>query len=71
MRIGELCEIRIGHLRLHDPDGARLQIPDANGQLSRQRAAKIVGEAAAFASERMAARGLATTRWGDRDERAT
>jgi integrase len=102
VRIGELCDIRIGHLRLHDPGGARLQIPDAKteagvrevqispdlveqlvmhldrlrragrptgpeawgfpnsrgGQLSRQRAAKIVGEAAALASERMAARGL-------------
>lgn len=102
VRIGGLCEIRIGHLRLHDSGGARLHIPDAKteagvrevqvspdlreqlvmhldrlrragrpagpeawafpnsrgGQLSRQRAAKIVGEAAALASKKMAARGL-------------
>ena len=25
----ELCDIRIGHLRLHDPEGARFRIPDA------------------------------------------
>jgi integrase len=29
VRVSELCDIRIGHLRLHDPDGARFRIPDA------------------------------------------
>ncbi|MHB1539460.1 MAG: tyrosine-type recombinase/integrase [Solirubrobacteraceae bacterium] len=29
VRVSELCEMRIGHLRLHDPDSARFQIPDA------------------------------------------
>ena len=29
VRVSELCDIRIGHLRLHDPQGARLHIPDA------------------------------------------
>jgi len=29
VRVSELCDIRIGHLRLHDADGARLRIPDA------------------------------------------
>jgi integrase len=28
-RVGELCDIRIGHVRLHDPEGARFRIPDA------------------------------------------
>ncbi|MQA75241.1 MAG: tyrosine-type recombinase/integrase [Solirubrobacterales bacterium] len=28
-RVGELCELRIGQFRLHDPAGARLRIPDA------------------------------------------
>jgi hypothetical protein len=27
VRNGELCDIRIGHLRLHDPEGARFRIP--------------------------------------------
>jgi integrase len=102
VRVSELCELRIGQIRLHDPDGARLQIPDSKtqagirevqmspdlveelvihldrlrraghptgpeawafpnsrgGRLSRQRAAKIVAEAAALASERMQTRGL-------------
>ena len=102
VRVSELCDLRIGHIRLHDPVGARFQIPDAKteagirevqmspdlveeliihldrlrraghptrpetwafpnsrgGRLSRQRAAKIVAEAAALASERMSARGL-------------
>jgi len=29
VRVSELCDMRIGHLRLHDPDGARFHIPDA------------------------------------------
>jgi integrase len=29
VRVSELCELRVGHLRLHDPTGARFQIPDA------------------------------------------
>lgn len=29
VRVSELCDIRIGHLRLHDPQGARIRIPDA------------------------------------------
>jgi integrase len=102
VRVSELCDLRIGQIRLHDPDGARFQIPDSKteagirevqmspdlveeliihldrlrraghpmspdrwtfpnsrgGRLSRQRAAKIVAETAALASERMRARGL-------------
>ena len=29
MRASELCDIKIGHVRLHDPEGARFHIPDA------------------------------------------
>ena len=29
IRVGELCELRIGQMRLHDPNGARFHIPDA------------------------------------------
>ncbi len=29
VRASELCELRIGEVRLHDPDGARFRIPDA------------------------------------------
>jgi integrase len=29
VRVSELCDIRIGHVRLHDRDGARFRIPDA------------------------------------------
>lgn len=29
VRVSELCDMRIGHLRLHDPQGARFHIPDA------------------------------------------
>jgi site-specific recombinase XerC len=29
VRASELCDIKIGHLRLHDPAGARFHIPDA------------------------------------------
>jgi integrase len=102
VRVSELCDLRIGQIRLHDPDGARFQIPNSKteagirevqmspdlveelvihldrlrragyptgpaawafpnsrgGRLSRQRAAKIVAEAAALASERMRGRGL-------------
>jgi integrase len=29
VRVSELCDLRIGHVRLHDPDGARFRIPDA------------------------------------------
>jgi integrase len=101
-RVSELCDIRIGHVRLHDPEGARFRIPDSKtetgirevqispdlveviiehidqlrragrptgpndylvqnlkgGQISRQRAAKIVGEAARQASEQLTARGF-------------
>jgi integrase len=28
-RVSELCDLRLGQLRLHDPDGARFHIPDA------------------------------------------
>jgi integrase len=29
VRVSELCELKIGQLRLHDPDGAHFNIPDA------------------------------------------
>jgi integrase len=29
VRASELCDLKIGQVRLHDPDGARFQIPDA------------------------------------------
>ena len=29
VRVSEMCDLRIGQIRLHDPDGARFQIPDA------------------------------------------
>jgi integrase len=102
VRVSELCDLRIGHIRLHDPNGARFQIVDAKteagirsvqvtpdlvenlvihldrlrragyptdseawafpntrgGRLSRQRAAKILGDAAAVASEQMQRRGF-------------
>jgi hypothetical protein len=29
MRVGELCELRIGQVRIHDPEGARLRITDS------------------------------------------
>jgi len=29
LRVSEVCDLRVGHLRLHDPNGARLHIPDA------------------------------------------
>jgi integrase len=29
VRVSELCDMRIGHLRLHDPDRTRFHIPDA------------------------------------------
>jgi hypothetical protein len=29
VRNGELSDIRIGHLRLHDPEGARFHVPDS------------------------------------------
>jgi integrase len=102
VRVSELCDLRIARIRLHDPNGARFQIPDSKtetgirevqmspdlveefvihidrlhragyptgpeawafpnsrgGRLSRQRAAKIVADAAALASERMRGRGL-------------
>jgi integrase len=29
VRASELCDMKIGHVRLHDPDGARFHIPDA------------------------------------------
>jgi integrase len=101
-RASELCALRIGQVRLHDPDGARFRIPDAKtetgvrdvqmspdlveavidhldrlrrcgvstgpedwlvpntrgGQLTRQRVAKVVREAALLATEHVTARGL-------------
>jgi integrase len=32
VRASELCDLRIGHLRLHDPEGARFRIPDSKTQ---------------------------------------
>ena len=32
VRVSELCDMRIGHLRLHDSAGARFHIPDAKTQ---------------------------------------
>jgi hypothetical protein len=29
VKVSELCEMGIGHLRLHDPEGARFRVPDA------------------------------------------
>jgi integrase len=102
VRVSELCDIRIGHLRLHDPDGARLRIPDSKtetgirevqitpdlveaivqhtdqlrragrptgpndylvqnlkgGRMDRQRAGRIVSEAARQASAALAEKGL-------------
>jgi integrase len=102
VRVSELCDMRIRHLRLHEPGGARFHIPDAKtearvrevqmspdlaehlvghldrlrragrrtepddfvfpnargGRLSRQRAAAIVGEAAARATTNLVAREL-------------
>jgi integrase len=102
LRASELCELRVGHVRLSGPDAARLTIVDAKseagirevqmtpeltrvvtehlvrlqrtglparlgdylvpnsrgGRLSRQRVARIVGDAAALASERRIERGL-------------
>ena len=29
VRVSELCDMRIGHVRVHDVDGARFRIPDA------------------------------------------
>jgi integrase len=102
VRVGELCDVRIGHVRLHDPNGARLRIPDSKtetgirevqispdlveaitehidqldragrsstpqdyllqnlkgGRMDRQRAARIVSEAAQQASVELAAKGL-------------
>ena len=29
VRASELCDLRVGHVRLHDPDGARFRIPDS------------------------------------------
>jgi integrase len=102
VRVGELCDIRIGQVRLHDPDGARLRIPDSKtetgirevqmspdlveaviehidqlrragrcttpqdylvqnlngGRMCRQRAARIVSEAARQATDELAAKGL-------------
>lgn len=102
VRVSELCDIRIGHIRLHDPQGARFHISDSKteagirhveitpdlsedliihidrlrragyptgpdawafpnsrgGRLSRQRAAKILAEAAVLATDRMRDRGL-------------
>jgi site-specific recombinase XerC len=34
VRASELCDIRIGHLRLHDPDGARFRIPGSKTEAS-------------------------------------
>ena len=102
VRVGELCNLTIGQVRLHDAAGARFHVRDSKtetgirdvqmspdlveavvehldrlrrsgaptgpedwlvpnsrgGQLARQRAGKVVGEAAEAASQRLAARGL-------------
>lgn len=29
IRVSELCDMKIGHVRVHDPEGARFRIPDA------------------------------------------
>jgi integrase len=102
VRASELCDMKIGHVRLHDPDGARFHIPDSKtetgvrevqmspdlvdavvehldrlrrigaptgpgdflvpnlrgGRMDRQRVAKIVGQAAQAATERLGASGL-------------
>jgi integrase len=102
IRVSELCDLKIGHVRLHDRDGARFRIPDSKtetgirevqmspdliepviehldrlrrigaptgpgdylipntrgGRIDRQRVGKIVGEAAALATERVAAQGF-------------
>jgi integrase len=102
IRASELCDLRVGEVRLHDPDGARFRIPDAKteagvrevqmspelveefvshfdrlrragrrtdpdayafpntrgGRIARQRVARVVGEAATRASERVSERGL-------------
>ena len=102
-RASELCDIKIGHLRLHDPAGARFAIPDSKtekgirevemtpdlaevvachierlralglptgpdaylvpnlkgGRMSYGRVEQIVRDAAALASERLLARGMA------------
>jgi integrase len=102
IRVSELCDLKIGHVRLHDRDGARFRIPDSKtetgirevqmspdliepviehldrlrrigaptgpgdylipntrgGRIARQRVAKIVGEAAALATERVATQGF-------------
>jgi len=33
VRNSELCDLRIGHVRLHDPGGARFNIPDAKTEM--------------------------------------
>jgi integrase len=102
IRVSELCDLKIGHVRLHDRDGARFRIPDSKtetgirevqmspdliepviehldrlrrigaptgpgdylipntrgGRIDRQRVGKIVGEAAALATERVAIQGF-------------
>lgn len=102
IRVSELCDLKIGHVRLHDRDGARFRIPDSKtetgirevqmspdliepviehldrlrrigaptdpgdylipntrgGRIDRQRVGTIVGEAAALATERVAAQGF-------------
>jgi integrase len=102
IRASELCDLRVGEVRLHDSEGARFRIPDAKteagvrevqmspelveefvshfdrlrragrrtdpdayafpntrgGRIARQRVGRIVGEAAARASERVSHRGL-------------
>lgn len=35
-RVSELCELRIGQLRLHDPGGARFDIPDSKTETGRR-----------------------------------
>jgi integrase len=102
VRVGELCNLKIGQVRLHDAAGARFHIPDSKtetgirdvqmspdlveavvehldrlrrsgvptgpedwlvpntrgGRMTRQRAAKVVREAAESGSARLSARGL-------------
>jgi hypothetical protein len=32
VRASELCDMRIGHRRLHDPEGARFRLPDSKAE---------------------------------------
>ncbi len=62
VRNSELCDLRIGHARLHDPEGARFHIPDAKTETG-VRVVEMSGDlAAAFLRhlQRMRDAGYAT-----------